>query len=266
MPRRGSNHWSPRSEPATVEASGRARGRPLVGAVLAAGVATARPRGHPAERRRRRGIVRGGGRPRSLAVPRRQVRTRPPSIRDQRSTVRMNSMSSSPRPTRGTAGSTSSRSRRLQIPGTTERLEIRTQDPAGSLSAAMLTVHDRRYPVNVDEVAISDGPHGCSAFRSVAPSDSTASRRLSWAGWRIRTTSIGVRPRRSVREDHARRLRDPDPRKRRPVHNFRSDAAASSWNIERRRQSEKALAAIGVLIASTVAMCSSPSSPQRRSS
>ena len=38
-------------------------------------------------------------------------------------------------------------SRRLQIPGTTERLEIRSQDPAGTLSAAMLTVRDGRYPV-----------------------------------------------------------------------------------------------------------------------
>ena len=38
------------------------------------------------------------------------------------------------------------------------------------------------------------------------------------------------------------------------VHNFRSDAAPSSWNIEQRGQSEKTLAAIGVLIASTVAM------------
>ena len=48
-------------------------------------------------------------------------------------------------------------SRRLSVPGTTERLEIRSQDPAGSLSAAMLALRDGRYPVNPDEVALTDG-------------------------------------------------------------------------------------------------------------
>ncbi|MGH9112339.1 MAG: FtsX-like permease family protein, partial [Acidimicrobiales bacterium] len=43
------------------------------------------------------------------------------------------------------------------IPGSTEMVEYRTQDPAGAFSAPMLALLTGRYPGNSDEIAVTDG-------------------------------------------------------------------------------------------------------------
>ena len=146
-------------------------------------------------------------------------------------------------------------SRRLQTPGTTERLEIRSQDPAGSLSTGMLAVRDGRYPVNADEVAMTDG---AAQLLGVSIGDTVALERQQ-------ATVVGqvenpddldeefvlAAPSANITPDaYVILIRADEDR----VHNFRSDAAVSSWSIEQRGHSEKDLAAIGVLITSTVAM------------
>jgi putative ABC transport system permease protein len=46
--------------------------------------------------------------------------------------------------------------RRIPVPGSTETLELRAQDPAGPLGASMLRLRDGRYPARRGEVAVTD--------------------------------------------------------------------------------------------------------------
>lgn len=45
----------------------------------------------------------------------------------------------------------------IPIPGSTESIEFRTQDPQGPYSAPMLALLEGRYPTSTDEVALTDG-------------------------------------------------------------------------------------------------------------
>jgi putative ABC transport system permease protein len=146
-------------------------------------------------------------------------------------------------------------SRRLSVPGTTERLEIRSQDPAGSLSAAMLALRDGRYPVNADEVALTDGASQLLGA-SIGDAIELDGRQATVVGlvenpdqlddeFVLAAQSTEMTPDAAVVLIHA----DDDR-----VDDFRPDGAPQNWNIEARGQSEKTMAAIGVLIASTVAM------------
>ena len=45
---------------------------------------------------------------------------------------------------------------RIPVPGSTETLELRAQDPAGALGASMLRLRDGRYPARRGEVAVTD--------------------------------------------------------------------------------------------------------------
>ena len=146
-------------------------------------------------------------------------------------------------------------SRRLEMPGTTERLEIRTQDPAGTLSAGMLAVRDGRYPVSADEVALTDGAAQLLGV-SIGDTVELDGQQATVVGHVENPDDLDeefvlAAPSAEITPDaYVILIRADEDR----VHNFRSDAAPSSWNIEQRGQSEKTLAAIGVLIASTVAM------------
>jgi putative ABC transport system permease protein len=146
-------------------------------------------------------------------------------------------------------------SRRLSVPGTTERLEIRSQDPAGSLGAAMLALRDGRYPVNADEVALTDGASQLLGA-SIGDAIELDGRQATVVGlvenpdqlddeFVLASQSTEMTPDAAVVLIHA----DDDR-----VDDFRPDGAPQNWNIEARGQSEKTMAAIGVLIASTVAM------------
>jgi putative ABC transport system permease protein len=46
--------------------------------------------------------------------------------------------------------------RRIPVPGSTETLELRAQDPDGPLGASMLRLRDGRYPARSGEVAVTD--------------------------------------------------------------------------------------------------------------
>jgi putative ABC transport system permease protein len=145
--------------------------------------------------------------------------------------------------------------RDVPVPGSTELLEIRSQDPAGSLGAPMLAVDDGRFPIEPGEVALTDGVARLFAA-SVGDTIELDRQRARVVGvvenpdalddeFVLAAASADVMP------DAATILLAADDDR---AQSFRSDAAPTSWNVEERGDSEKTLAAVGVLITATMAM------------
>ena len=145
--------------------------------------------------------------------------------------------------------------RDVSVPGSTDVLEIRGQDPAGPFGAPMLAVHDGRYPMTPDEVALTDG--------AAALLDASVGDAVELDGLHASVVGIVENPDELDQEfalvapsaaetPHAATilLHADDER----VDTFRPEGAPASWSIEGRGQSEKTLAAVGVLITATVAM------------
>ena len=47
--------------------------------------------------------------------------------------------------------------RALPVPGSTQDVDIRSQDPKGAYGGPMLALREGRYPTNTDEIALTDG-------------------------------------------------------------------------------------------------------------
>jgi putative ABC transport system permease protein len=144
--------------------------------------------------------------------------------------------------------------RDVSVPGSPDLLEIRSQDPAGTLGAPMLAVRDGRYPAGPDEVALTDDV--------AALLDTSIGDAVELDG--LHATVVGivenpddlneefalVAPSAAETPGAATILLHSDDER---VDSFRPQASAS-WDIEGRGQSEKTLAAVGVLIVAAVAM------------
>lgn len=146
-------------------------------------------------------------------------------------------------------------SRDVALPGTTEVLVIRSQDPVSPLGGPMLSVQDGRYAVTPGEVALTDG--------AAELLDASIGDAVELDGLRASVVGIVENPHDLDQEfalvtpsaagtpDAATILLHGDDER---IESFRSQAAPTSWSIEGRGQSEKTVAAIGVLITATVAM------------
>ena len=154
----------------------------------------------------------------------------------------------------GSAGSRSSPLEGCEMPGTTERMEIGPRirlEPQRCQACGSR----RRYPVNADEVALTDGAAQLLGL-SIGDTVELEGQQATVVGQVENPDDLDeelvlAAPSAEITPDaYVILIRADEDR----VHNFRSDAAPSSWNIEQRGQSKKTLAAIGVLITSTVAM------------
>jgi putative ABC transport system permease protein len=145
--------------------------------------------------------------------------------------------------------------RDVPVPGSTEVLEIRSQDPAGSLGAPMLAVQDGRLPTTPGEVALTAG---AARLLDVSIGDVVEldGRRSSVVGFVENPEALDeefalAAPSADEIPHVATILLDASEEQ---AESFRPSVAPTNWNIEGRGQSEKTLAAIGVLITATVAM------------
>jgi putative ABC transport system permease protein len=145
--------------------------------------------------------------------------------------------------------------RHLPVPGSTEEVEVRSQDPTGPIGAPMVALTDGRYPTTAGEVAVTDGT---AHLLDVAVGDAVdlADERLTVVGAIENPDALDdefalVPPLAGGTPQSARILLRADDER---VHEFHSPAAPSRWSIEPRGSTEKTMAAIGVLVAATVAM------------
>ncbi|MGH9138864.1 MAG: FtsX-like permease family protein, partial [Acidimicrobiales bacterium] len=148
--------------------------------------------------------------------------------------------------------------RDVPLAGSTEGVEIRSQDPAGRFGAAMLALVDGRFPAAAGEIALTDG--------SARLLDASIGDAVELGGERATVVGIVENPHKLDDEfalaapsptetpDAATILLHADGDYDDSVRQFESPAAPDNWSVEPRGQSEKTVAAIGVLVAATVAM------------
>jgi putative ABC transport system permease protein len=145
--------------------------------------------------------------------------------------------------------------RSVRVPGSTAPLDIRSQHPNGVLGAPMLGVVDGRFPTARGEIALTDGSAdllhatigdvvdvGTGQATVVGIVENPDELHQEFA---LTIPAPGDRP------SAATILVDADDDQ---VDGFVSSAAPTGWSIEPRGSSERTAAAIGVLVAATIAM------------
>jgi putative ABC transport system permease protein len=145
--------------------------------------------------------------------------------------------------------------RHVPVAGATDEVEVRSQDPAGRLGASMIALDDGRYPSAAGEVALTDDTAALLAV-SIGDVFDLGNERMTVVGVVENPDALDdefalVPPLTGGAPQSARILLDSDDAR---VDAFQPSPEPLRWGVEPRGSTEKTLAAIGVLVASTVAM------------